>query len=80
MPPTGGHASPGVCTRASRRGGSTRRSAPEKGWGGAARYSLGLDTSRRTGYGRTAVQGTAVQGLQSLTLEEKSNMLWENLE
>jgi hypothetical protein len=74
-PPAGSHASPGVGTRASRRGGSTLRRAPEKGWGGAARFPLGLDTSHRTGYGRTAVQG-----LQSLTLAEKSHRLWENLE
>ena len=65
----------GMHARLAPGGSSTLRSAPEKGWSGAARFPLGLDTSRRTGYGRTAVQG-----LQSLTPEEKPKMLWKNPE
>ena len=56
-------------------GGQHPAARTGEGWGGAARFPLGLDTSHRTGYGRTAVQG-----LQSLTPEEKSHRLWENLE
>src|SRR5215475_14407535 len=39
----------GVCTRTLARGGRTRQSAPEKGWGRTVLLWLGLDTHRRTG-------------------------------
>ena len=53
-PSAGSHASPGVCTRASRRAAAPCGGPRSTGWGGAALLPLGLDTRRRTGYGRSA--------------------------